>query len=332
MAFTLFRQNQADVSLYISNYSIQLLELKSTNPLIVNRFVESYLPEGVMMDGSIKDAEKLSMIIDQCLSDWGLKKKKVRFITPDSSVSVRKVKVPLELREDEIKGYLYLELGNTIHLPFEEPVFDFVLLDETESEKEILLFAAPEKVMKEYTALFDRVKLEANVADLSSLSMYRLLYERQHTTEKENTLLIEVKLDSINFSIFEQLKPIFTRHMQLDGLAAREWAYQLDQETQLYYQYELKNQEVLYVQFRDVVKEIEKIINFYRFTIHQGDRQITQVTLVGDNPYIDQLLTLVKDSIPSLPITHFADRIYTTKNMAVPSKFHTVLGLALKEV
>lgn len=331
MAISLFRQNHQFVNLYISNYSIQLLELKSSDPLVVSRFVENYLPEGVVVDGSIKDFEKLSMILEQSISDWGIKGKKVRFITPDSAVSVRKVKVPLELSEDEIKGYLYLELGNNIHLPFEEPVFDFVLLNENENDKEILLFAAPETMIKEYTELLDSVKLTASVADLSSLSMYRYLYKMQKVTQKENTLLIEVKLDSINFSIFENLKPIFTRHMQLDG-EMRDWTYHIDTETQCFYKYELKDREPLLVQFQDVTKEIEKIINFYRFSIHQGDQQITQIILVGDNPYIDELLTLLTNAITTISITHYQNRVYTYKNLAVPSKFQTVLGLALKEV
>lgn len=105
-----------------------MLELKSTDPLVVNHFVETYLPEGIFVDGQIKDADKLAMILDQCMSDWGIQRKQVRFITPDAFISVRKVKVPADLKDDEIKGYLYLELGNNIHLPFEEPVFDFVPL------------------------------------------------------------------------------------------------------------------------------------------------------------------------------------------------------------
>lgn len=126
-----------------------MLELKSRDPLVVNRFVECYLPEGIIVDGAIKDFEKLATILEQCIGDWGIKRKKVRFITPDAYVMVRKVKVLLEL-DDKIKGYryLYLELGHNIHLPFEDPVFDFVPLGQTENEKEILLFAAPESIIK----------------------------------------------------------------------------------------------------------------------------------------------------------------------------------------
>jgi len=331
MALPLFRQTKHSINLYISNYSIQLLELKSTDPLVVNHFVETYLPEGIVVDGQIKDADKLAMILDQCMSDWGIKRKQVRFITPDAFISVRKVKVPADLKDDEIKGYLYLELGNNIHLPFEEPVFDFVPLQETETEKEILLFAAPEAMIEQYTELLDDLKLEATAADLSALSNYRLLYNKQHVNSKDNTLLVEVKLDSVNFSIFEDCKPIFTRHLPLEGML-KKWSYKLEPETQLYYQYECKEPEELSLQFRDVVKEIEKIINFYRFSLHQGDHQITHIELLGDNPYIHELQKDLKELGTSITISLFKDRVYTHKNIAVPAKFHTVLGLALKEV
>lgn len=331
MAYRLFTQKQQAVNVYISNYSIQLLELKTVEPLVVHRFFESYLPEGIIVDGRIKDPDKLSLILGQCIQDWGIKRKQVRFITPDAFVSVRKVKVPVDLKDDEIKGYLYLEIGHNIHLPFEEPVFDFVPLQETETDKEILLFAAPEATINEYTELLDDLKLDPSAADLSALSDYRFLFHQQHVSEKENTLLVDVKLDSINFSIFEQLKPIFTRHLQLEDMS-KNWSYKLDPETQVYYQYEVKEKDVLLNHFRDTVKEIEKIINFYRFSLHQGDHQITQIILLGDNPYIDEFMNILKESVTSINITHPQTQVYTHKNIAVPNKFHTVLGLALKEV
>ncbi|MGQ4665731.1 type IV pilus biogenesis protein PilM [Metabacillus halosaccharovorans] len=331
MAFRLFSQKQQTVNVYISNYSIQLLELKSVDPLVVHRFYEIYLPEGIVEDGRIKDADKLAMILEQCIQDWGIKRKQVRFITPDAFVSVRKVKVPVDLKDDEIKGYLYLEIGHNIHLPFEEPVFDFVPLQENEKDKEILLFAAPEAIINEYTELLHDLKLEASAADLSALSLYRLLFHQEHVSEKENTLLIEVKLDSMNLSIFEQLKPIFTRHLQLDGML-KNWSYKLDPETQFYYQYEVKEKELMLNHFRDTVKEIEKIINFYRFTLHQGDHQITQIILLGDNPYIDKFMEILQESVTTINVSQPQTKVYTHKNIAVPKKFHTVLGLALKEV
>ena len=36
--------------------------------------------------------------------------------------------IPAEVMDDEINGYLYLELGKSLHLPFEDPVFDTAVL------------------------------------------------------------------------------------------------------------------------------------------------------------------------------------------------------------
>lgn len=331
MALQLFKPKQNMLNVYISNYSIQLLEIKSVNPLVVHRFYETYLPEGTVVDGLINDAEKLLMILEQCINDWGIKRKQVRFITPDSYVSVRKVKIPLDLKEDEIKGYLYLEIGNNIHLPFEDPVFDFVSLGKTETEQEILLFAAPESVLNQYIELFESLKLEAKAADLSALCSFRYLYEKKQLKADANTLLVEVKLDSVNVSIFEDLKPIFTRHIQFEGMM-KAWSYHLEPETQLYYQYDVADKDKLSGHFNDIVKEIEKIISFYRFSIHQGNNQISHIILIGDNPYIDDIFKMLQINIESIPFTHYKGKEHTHKNIAVPVKFHTVLGLALKEV
>ena len=53
---------------------------------------------------------------------------------------------------------MYLELGTSIHLPFEEPVFDAVVLSEEKDKKEVLIFAAPEENVMEYSQLFSDVK------------------------------------------------------------------------------------------------------------------------------------------------------------------------------
>lgn len=59
----------------------------------------------------------------------------MRFLVPDSRLVIRKVAIPKDIKDDEIKGYLYLEMGTSIHLPFEEPIFDVVLLEETEEKR-----------------------------------------------------------------------------------------------------------------------------------------------------------------------------------------------------
>ena len=112
--------------------------------------------------------------------------------------------IPAEVMDDEIHGYLYLELGKSLHLPFEDPVFDTVVLSEKEDKKEILLFAAPEAAVLEYSQLFSDVKLRPLEAEVSPLALYRLYEYLGQAQAGEDLLMVQFDLNTICICIFEQ--------------------------------------------------------------------------------------------------------------------------------
>ena len=125
MGFRIGFGNRKIVNLVIKDHVIRFVQLQNTNPLIVQNYGEHYLPTGIIHEGKILDRETLEMILDECISAWKLTNRQVRFIVPDSLVIIRKITIPNELEEDEIEGYIFMEIGSSIHLPFEDPSFDF---------------------------------------------------------------------------------------------------------------------------------------------------------------------------------------------------------------
>ena len=174
MAFSLFSKKNHIANIIITDRFIRFVELKQANPPIAARWGEKLLPAGLISNGEIQDYESLMMILEECVDEWKIRNRKVRFLIPESLVIIRKVMIPAEVMDDEIHGYLYLELGKSLHLPFEDPVFDTVVLSEKEDKKEILLFAAPEEDVLEYSQLFSDVKLRPLEAEVSPLALYRL--------------------------------------------------------------------------------------------------------------------------------------------------------------
>lgn len=57
-------------------------------PVVLQTCVERWLPEGLIRGGVIRDFDTLSMIVDECVQDWGIKARKVRFTVPDSFVVI----------------------------------------------------------------------------------------------------------------------------------------------------------------------------------------------------------------------------------------------------
>ncbi len=85
-------------------------------------------------------------------------------------------------------------------------------------------------------------------------------------------------------------------------------------------------------QFDDAFKEINKLIDFYQFSLHQGKNEITKIILAGDHPKLDEIKDRlharfeIEIEIPDI------GKLETEKNKPLPRSHYLAFGLALKEV
>ncbi|AZB43808.1 pilus assembly protein PilM [Bacillus sp. FJAT-42376] len=334
MKLSLFRPRASVANLLFTDYSIQYLELKSLDPLEISGFGEHFLPEGIISNGRIQDYDKLSLILEECKQEWSLKRKKIRFIVPDSFVVVKKIEVPDDILEDEMKGYLYTELGNSIHLPFEDPIFDVQIIDRSGKSRDVYLFAAPEAAVQDYVRFLDQHRLLAAVADISPLCLFRLHNKLQgNKPGLVSSLLIQTNMKSVTFSIFKQDELLMMRSLPI-AVQIKDWDCQYLSASGEYFKLTHKtqtNEEVLSV-FEDSLREIERVMNFYQYTLNEGKRKIDRVFLAGDHPLMKELSEKITAAAGMPVASILKESIYTLSNEALPGKFDVLLGLALKEV
>ncbi|MGM0900241.1 MAG: type IV pilus biogenesis protein PilM [Bacillota bacterium] len=331
MASALLSFKTRPVEIVVNDHSIRYIELKNSTEPIPYKWGERYLPPGIVKEGKIVDREALSIILEECIDVWKIKRRKVRFLVPNPSVTIRKLPIPANLNIDEIQGYLYMEIGDTIHLPFEDPVFDFIVLPQQEEKREILLFAAHREHVTAYSELFSSVKLTPVAADLSSLALYRLYHHLTEKPETENLLIIQFDLDHVNMSIFENEIPFFTRHQDI-SFDPNLWDTTVGRSgfQQLTYKGDMKE---LTVQLDEVTKEINMMIDFYQFSLNQGKNELTKILVTGDHPFLGTIQEeLQKQFDFPIDILDSSSQISTEKNRPLPSSHYLALGLALKEV
>ncbi|MEH7123951.1 pilus assembly protein PilM [Bacillus sp. JJ1532] len=330
MALSLFLRKNRIINLIINDYSIRFVELKQTNPLSIHRWGERFIPFGIVRDGKIIDHETLEMILEECLADWKIQKRAVRFIVPDSFVIIRKVNIPGDVKDDETNGYLYLELGTIIHLPFDEPVFDTYTVRKEKDKKEILIFAAQEENVLDYAGLLTNVKLVPEAADVSSLSLYRLYHHLGMPDQDEQLLMIQFDINMVNLCIFENQLPLFMHHLVFD-FEEDKWEIKSGRNGSHELQYNGDPEDLLF-QLEDIYKEISKFMDFYRYSINQGKQQVTKIFLNGDHPYLDIIKKEVENrfDLPHQSIN--ANSIPSATEEKLPRSHYLTLGLALKEV
>lgn len=270
----------------------------------------------------------MTNIIEQCIDEWKINRRSIRFLVPDPLVIIRKVSIPEDIQDDEIKGYLYLELGSSIHLPFEEPVFDYYPLQGNGKTKDLLLFAAPEQYVMAYAQLFASLKLTPVAADISPLSLYRLYHYLELAGEKEVLFTVQFDLTSVNLCIFEESVPLVMRQFALP-FNIDNWEIKPDLMGFIEYKY-IGDSEELVIQFEDIFKEINKLLDFYRYSLSNNEKKdVTKFLLNGDHPMITAIYDEMKErfEVPIERITFDSDA-----KGSVPANLLLSLGLALKEV
>lgn len=328
MTFSLFTPKNRIINLVLNDHSIRFLELKQTEPPSAQRWSERFLPPGIIRDGKIADIDSLTSILEECIDEWKMRRRSIRFLVPDPLVIIRKVSIPVEIQEDEIKGYLYLELGSSIHLPFEEPVFDYYRLSENDKTKDLLLFAAPEHHVMEYANLFSSLKLNPIAADISPLALYRLYHQLSQVDQNEILFTVQFDLTSVNLCIFEGSVPVVMRPFAL-SFEHDKWDIKRDSRGLMECKY-TSDAEELVVQFEDIFKEINKLIDFYRYTLNNEKQDITKFLLNGDHPMLEAIVEEMRERF-EVPVELIS---FESKGKAgsVPSNLLLSLGLALKEV
>lgn len=305
-----------------------LLLLKAGKKNSFYQYGQKCLPEGVIHEGQIKDRETLVMILEELVSEFNLKGKDLFFCIPDSVVIVRKIQIPNEILDDEITGYFYMQLGESIHLPFDDPILEAVPIKGFETNREAILIASKESVLNDFASVFKEVHLKPVVADLSLLSIYRTYYHANLANPNDHLLLVQLGLDYMLLSVFNQHQPIFVRHYPFDfseeeveivksrtGFEAFKW---------------IGTEESLMSKSKDITAEIERFLSYYRFNFTGEKDAITKIVVTGDHPctstFVDELTASISVEIQSM-----IDPLFQTKKgINIPAIYTDCIGLALK--
>lgn len=317
-------------TLIIKDYCIRYVETRGKETVEIRQVQERFLPAGIIDNGRIVDIESLMIILDECVHNWKIRKKEVLLLVPDSVLFFRKISIPTNILKDEIKGYLYMEIGTSIHLPFEESIFDYHYLGKDENHQNLLLFAAQKEVVDSYVEVCEYAKLVPKVMDSSSLSLYRL-YDKYLSSTEENLLIIGFDLKAVSLSFFEGTIPTYIRQFTLDTDLVKWDAVDLVGNNQLTFQFIGANKDIT-VEFSDALDEIQKVMSFYQYSMSKEQRKVTKIILTGDHPdllIVEQLLkTRVGEPIELMDIKNQVKGLdkYDANSLSLN------IGLSLKEV
>ncbi|WP_225743925.1 type IV pilus biogenesis protein PilM [Marinilactibacillus sp. Marseille-P9653] len=247
----------------------------------------------VLIEGQLTNEMLVQKTLELFVREKKLRNTVVHFILPDHFSVIRKEQVPLQLEQKEIKEYLYLQLDSKIKLPFDSPVLDFQLLETLEDAQEILLVAYPEEYIQSFQKLFESVQLVPEIADLSYLSVYRLFKKDQSNeiSPDEHLLLIQWHPYDSSLTVFHKDVPQFNRQTNFQRIA-QSW----EQDSLSKWEW-TGSEEELEVAIENHIDTIERFLDFYKYSIMNGEKMVTRIILTGDFPEYELLYERISNRI-----------------------------------
>ncbi|MDI7741492.1 pilus assembly protein PilM [Lysinibacillus fusiformis] len=320
------KNKNSHVSIEINDYVLRALVSKGPD-LSQDEVFEVALPHEVIDEATLKDEMALFEIFKDNAARWGGKNQNVRFFVPDPTVLLKSFEHPRDVEPNKLKEYVQMELGHSIHLPFQDPLID--VYDPTEGDGQAMLFAAASEEVHKYINLFQDINMEPQVADIRALCNLRLLEHLQMIDNEKTYLIANWLINELSICIYSNGHVDFLRYQQIPT-AISDWRGKPLKENELEFTYD-GDLEDYRMTTMDQVLELDRIMNFFRFSLHKGEKSVDEIIVMGDNPLLDNIYNYIQDTLP-VTAKRVDDSLIGKHYPGFKAKHASLLGLALKEI
>lgn len=204
---------------------------------------------------------------------------------------------------------------------------------ELEQEKkmcDVLLTAAPRAMIEQYMQVVQSVsKLKVKSIEIKALSLLRLMQHAQLLPEDAACLSVDINDTSADLSIFHngQLKITRSIPVSMENAAVQRTML----EDSLFSQF-MNPEAEFQSSCNDLAHEIERLMNFYRYSLNHRDQQFQQIYLSGDVERLSDAAAIISDRL-SLPVHVLYSELLQSKAVSMKTNFPIYavpIGLALR--
>lgn len=249
-----------DISIFFTDQEVGFFEQAKELDTAVFGF--SKIEKGLIENGYIKDPELLLQTLEEMFKMYEVKPRKVQLIINDQNLLVRDIKIPKEdLRKLSINQYINEQTGKTLYFPYEQPAVSSIIREETEEHTRLIGNIVDSNLLHDYHDVFDRLKCREVTYELSMIPIYQM-YQKKMGEVKDHLMLVSLYEKIFSIQIIENDIPIF--HLVEEA----------DDEVNAYYQI--------------VENFVERIANYYQFTMRKGKQKINKVLLFSYDQHLNE--------------------------------------------
>lgn len=320
------KKKNSHVSIEINDYVLRALVSKGPD-LSQAQVFEVALPHEVIDEATVKDEMALFEIFKENASQWGGRNQNVRFFVPDPTVLLKSFDHPRDVEPDKLKEFVQMELGHSIHLPFQDPLID--VYDPVDDDGQAMMFAASSEEVTKYMNLFLDINMEPQAADIRALCNLRLIDELQMLQDNKTYLIANWLINELSICIYSNGQVDFLRYQQIPTSMAQ-WKSEPLKENEVQFTYD-GDLEDYRMTIMDQILELDRIMNFFRFSLNKGEKSVDEIIVMGDNPLLDAIFSTLQETFP-VTIKIIDDQLIDMQYPGFKAKHASLLGLALKEM
>jgi len=338
MTWKLWNRVEKNIGMEIKDTVLKMVEVQKSRDkrLLVNFLIEQ-IPEGLVSEGRIIDREKFEQFLFLTKNKAGIESKNLHLSVSSQNILLRPLRLP-NLPEKELAKVVHLEIENTLQLPFEEYVSDFVIITDqaertTAKEVDLMLVIAPKPYIQDYVDTLQAVGFHLRSIDLAPLAVQRMMADRN---TPQTFMIANIGEKNTEVGIVHQralrLMHIFSQEFS----KVQEGSFAGLQDAQRWVEYQERQGRSNSI-LEDFGREIERIMNFYLYTLNNRNQTISEVNLVGDPENMQQLVEFLSGRL-DIPVrvvgygpVEVAPHLEATFQSAAPALI-VPTGLAIKDV
>jgi len=313
------------LGLEITDFAAKAAEItvRSKSRAAINRHAAERLPDNSIRDGRILRKDEVVDALRNLVKQIRPRTRKAHIALPGSSVMIRFLKLP-DLPDKKLRKVIEFELEHRIPLPFDSPQFDFVKLGSPapaggDALRDVMLVAAPLETIREYAEVVALAGLAVKSIEIRPLSLLRLI-ERTGQAEPGKTVLLADVGDRMSdlgmihngeLRVARSIPIAFPDPESGDSAALRRACGEL-------------------------VREIERLLIFFRYNLRFRDRSIDRILLSGEVPYLERImLELAGSTNLNAEISLVSGEAFRMRTIEAEQAFLSLavpIGLALRGI
>jgi len=303
------------------------------------------IASGAIAEGKVQEVAPVIQALQTVKQRNAPAAKHTNLILPSILTMVRFLELP-DVKVNHLRKIIDLELQYHVPLPFDRPYYDFTKLprnddanmklqtidpvpeaaavlestDESESVKtgktcDVMLVAAPLDDIEIYSSILTNVGLKPSSIEIKALSLQRLI-ERTNPFDPSSTYLtIDITPIYTDISMYSGGALRITRNKSLDFPASED----------------VENDFEFFTACQELMSEVNRFINFYRYTLNNRNQEVEHLFLSGDIAAIASVADYLGDRL-QIPVHRAAISYDSPRGFkAIPNTgFAGALGAAAR--